>query len=219
MTHAYQEIYLSKAQALLGEALDYAVNSCHIPGDNFVKQFTASSFSRRLENGDPTILAGKSGIEFALDIIEESSGSALFAEPIPTVGRTPEYWIGWAIAYYQWLSGRTFRCIFQALPFEALRQMYVTLHEADVSKFAEIAEKRLREMFPETGLKRFRTAYGYTQAALAQKAGIRLRSIQMYEQRNKDINKASADTLYRIAKTLGCRMEDLMEPAQQGEET
>jgi len=33
----------------------------------------------------------------------------------------------------------------------------------------------------------------------------------MYEQRNKDINKASADTIYRIAKVLGCTMEDLME--------
>lgn len=33
----------------------------------------------------------------------------------------------------------------------------------------------------------------------------------MYEQRNKDINKASAETLYRISKVLGCTMEDLIE--------
>ena len=26
MTHAYQEIYLSNAQALLGDAFDYAIN-------------------------------------------------------------------------------------------------------------------------------------------------------------------------------------------------
>ena len=36
-----------------------------------------------------------------------------------------------------------------------------------------------------------------------------LRSIQMYEQRNKDINKARADTVYRLAKVLGCTMEDI----------
>jgi hypothetical protein len=33
----------------------------------------------------------------------------------------------------------------------------------------------------------------------------------MYEQRRKDINKASAETLYRIAKTLGCTIEDRIE--------
>ncbi|MBQ4523167.1 MAG: helix-turn-helix domain-containing protein [Lachnospiraceae bacterium] len=33
----------------------------------------------------------------------------------------------------------------------------------------------------------------------------------MYEQRNKNINKASVDTMYRLAKVLGCTMEDLIE--------
>jgi hypothetical protein len=33
----------------------------------------------------------------------------------------------------------------------------------------------------------------------------------MYEQRNKDINKASVDTVYRLSKALGCVMEDLIE--------
>ena len=28
MTHAYQEMYLSNAQALLGDAFDYAINAC-----------------------------------------------------------------------------------------------------------------------------------------------------------------------------------------------
>ncbi|CDD35633.1 putative helix-turn-helix protein [Roseburia sp. CAG:309] len=44
-----------------------------------------------------------------------------------------------------------------------------------------------------------------------QKSNVSLRSIQMYEQRNKDINKASVDTVYRLSKTLGCTMEDLIE--------
>lgn len=33
----------------------------------------------------------------------------------------------------------------------------------------------------------------------------------LFIQRNKDINKASADTLYRISKALGCKIEDLIE--------
>ena len=60
-------------------------------------------------------------------------------------------------------------------------------------------------------MKRIRTTYGCTQAELAQRSGVGLRSIQMYEQRNKDINQASAETMYRLSKTLGCTMEDLIE--------
>ena len=52
---------------------------------------------------------------------------------------------------------------------------------------------------------------GLSQSELATQSGVNLRSIQMYEQRNKDINKANAETVYRLAKVLGCTMEDLIE--------
>ena len=42
-------------------------------------------------------------------------------------------------------------------------------------------------------------------------SGTALRMIQLYEQRNQDINKAQAITLTRIARTLGCEVEDLLE--------
>ena len=89
--------------------------------------------------------------------------------------------------------------------------MYYTLHEADISKFADILDTRMKEYFPDTNLKRIRTAYGCTQAELAKRSGVSLRSIQMYEQRNKDINNAGVSTVYRLAKALGCTIEDLIE--------
>lgn len=211
MTRAYREIYLSKAQAALGDAFDYAVNACGIPGEDFVKLFITSTISRRMENGEPSVLAGKSGIELASDVMLETTGKSLDAEPAGKLGRSREYWIGWAVAYYQWYSARSYSEIFKALSFDELQRMYYTLHEADISKFADIADERIREYFKDTNLKRIRRAYGYTQAALAEQSGSTLRSIQMYEQRRKDINKAGAETLYRIAKTLGCSMEDLIE--------
>ena len=69
----------------------------------------------------------------------------------------------------------------------------------------------MKEHFPETNLKRIRTTYGCTQAELSKRSGVSLRSIQMYEQRNKNINKASVETIYSLAKVLGCSMEDLIE--------
>ena len=179
MTRAYREIYLSKAQAVLGDVFDYAVNAC--------------------------------GIERAVEIIAETTRKEPQGEPREHFGRSKEYWIGWAVAYYQWHSGRKYSEIFKGVSYEDLQQMYYTLHEADITKFVDIIDERMKECFPETNLKRIRTAYGCTQAELAQLSGVSLRSIQMYEQRNKDINKASVDTVYRLAKTLGCAMEDLIE--------
>lgn len=211
MIRAYQEIYLSKAQAVLGEAFDYAVNSCDILGEDFIKLFLASSISKRMENGEPLVLAGKSGIEIVQEIVVETKGKELQCEPQEHFGRSREYWIGWAVAYYQWYSDRKFSDVFKVLSFDDLQQMYYTLHEADISKFVDIVDARMKERFTETNLKRIRSGYGCTQIELAQQSGVSLRSIQMYEQRNKNINKASADTLYRIAKVLGCKIEDLIE--------
>lgn len=42
-------------------------------------------------------------------------------------------------------------------------------------------------------------------------SGVSLRSIQMYEQRKNDIDKAQGQTLYKLAATLGCTIEDLLE--------
>ena len=211
MIHAYQEIYLSKAQSVLGDAFDYAVNTCGISGSDFVKLFIASSVSKRMENGEPAYLSGKSGIEIVREIVAETKGQELQIEPQDHFGRSREYWIGWAVAYYQWYSGRKYRDIFKVISFEDLQKMYYTLHEADITKFVDIVDSKIKEFFPETNLKRIRTTYGFTQAELAERSGVSLRSIQMYEQRNKNINKASADTMYRFAKALGCTMEDLIE--------
>ena len=209
--HAYQEIYLSNAQAALGDAFDYAVNTCGISGSDFVKLFVASSLSKRMEKGEPACIAGKSGIELAAEIFEETMGTEWNMEPQTSFERSVEYWIGWAVAYYQWYSGRMYGEIFRALSFEVLKNMYVTLHEADITKFVDIADARMKECFPDTNLKRIRMTYGCTQAELAERSGVSLRSIQMYEQRNKDINKANAEALYRISKVLGCTMEALIE--------
>ena len=211
MIHAYQEIYLNKAQALLGEAFDYAVNTCGIHGETFTRMLIASSVCSGLENGEPAILAGRSGIEFAREVVKETTGKSLDEEPCEQMGRSIEYWIGWAIAYYQWWSGKKFSVIFKAITYDDLSKLYYTLHEADVTKFVEIVDARIQETFPQTKLRRIRDTYGCTQEELAKMSGVGLRSIQMYEQRNKDINKASVESVYSLAKALGCTVENLIE--------
>lgn len=60
-------------------------------------------------------------------------------------------------------------------------------------------------------LKRIRNNQGYTQNKLADVSGINIRMIQHYEQGVKDINKAEAYTVYRLAQALECTIEDLLE--------
>ncbi|MBR1989080.1 MAG: helix-turn-helix transcriptional regulator [Firmicutes bacterium] len=208
---AYQEIYLSNAQAALGDAFDYAINTCSISGNDFVKMFLVSTVSSRMEKGEPAVLSGKSGIEIVQEIISETKGQAPQYIPHERLSRSREYWIGWAIAYYQWYSDLKYSDIFKLVTYEQLENMYYTLHEADITKFVDIMNSKVPETFTDTRLKHVRQLYGCTQAELAERSGVSLRSIQMYEQRNKNINKASADTVYRLAKVLGCSVEDLLE--------
>ena len=182
MMHAYQEIYLSKAQSVLGDTFDYAINVCDIPGDDFIKLFIVSSVSKRMENGEPAYLVGKSGMETARDIVVETKGTELHIELHEHFERSKEYWIGWAIAYYQWFTGRKYSEIFKVVSFKELQKMYYTLHEADITKFVDVLDSRMKEYFVEPNLKRIRSTYGCTQAELAEASGVSLRSIQMYEQ-------------------------------------
>ena len=65
-----------------------------------------------------------------------------------------------------------------------------------------------------SNLKRIREENGLSQGKLATAAGIGLKSLQFYEQGLRDINKAQALTIYRLARALGCQMEDLIEPPE-----
>lgn len=62
-----------------------------------------------------------------------------------------------------------------------------------------------------SNMKRLRKEHGMTQAELAERSGVSIRMIQYYEQGVNDINKAEAITVYRLAKALECRSEDLLE--------
>lgn len=60
-------------------------------------------------------------------------------------------------------------------------------------------------------LKRVRVSRGLTQYDLSELSGINLKSISLYEQNPKKINKASAETVATLSDALGCDMEDIVE--------
>ena len=213
MTHAYKESYLNKAQKTLAAMMDFAVFDLKYEPDEFFMLFLQSGLVGEFGRGNPKYIAGKSGAELAREVVFITTGQSAEIAPTPRFDRSPIYWAGWVLAYYQWYSGRSFEEIHKALPFSELLRMYPTLHEADINKFVSIANEILTESKEqsETNLSRLRKARGLSQKELSAASGVALRMIQLYEQKQNDINKAQAASLHSLAQVLGCKIEDLFE--------
>jgi len=208
---AYNEKYLNNATSIFSEMLDYAINDRNIDGDKFLHMFIVSGAAKQFERGNPRYVAGRSGIEIADEVIGKIENTTPINQINARGKGSREYWSGWALSQYQWQSGKTLEFILRYLPFSDIAEMYPTLHEADITKFNDVADSIISAKNTQTNLKRIRTVAGITQEKLAAESGVSLRSIQMYEQRNKDINKAQAISLAKIARVLGCDVEDLLE--------
>lgn len=211
MTHAYDELYLSDARKNLAAMFDYAVNDCKYDINWMMELFLKSGHAKCFETGNPSIISGMSGVEMARDIVYYVYKENLVIEAIQPIYKTPEYWAGWAMASYQWKSGYRFNDIFEKVSMSEVVSMYPLYHEMDITRFYEAMDEKMKEIVHETRLKRVREAAGLSQSELALKSGVSLRSIQMYEQRQNDIDKAQAHTLYKLSTALGCDIEDLLE--------
>lgn len=61
------------------------------------------------------------------------------------------------------------------------------------------------------GLKKYRILRNLSQNQLAKLSGVKLRSIQCYEQGDIGIRNDQAKTLYALARVLDCTMEELIQ--------
>jgi DNA-binding transcriptional regulator YiaG len=198
----------------LGDMFDYAVNDCEFDPEEFFDHFIISGVAEAFEKGNPKYVAGLSGPELASEVIYRTLRSRPDAPSSENVDKSPEYWAGWILAYYQWYTIRRFSDMKKSgLTMERVLSLYPTLHEADISKFVAVADQIIRKNNAAGihNLQRIRKASGMTQKKLADTSGVTLRMIQLYEQREKDINKAQAITLTKMAHVLGCEVEDLLE--------
>ena len=159
MTPAYEEMYLNDAMRVMGEMLDYAVHDCGCDGDLFFTQFLSSGVAEQFERGNPKFVGGMSGVELALEVFRRTTGQIPGADASASEEKTQEYWAGWSLAYYQWKTGMAFReMVSCGLTVSTVCSMYL-LHEADIRKFTEVADKVIQENLreSETNLKRIRS--------------------------------------------------------------
>ena len=208
MIRAYDKLYLSKAQSSLASMLDFAVYDLKKDLAVFYKKFLESKISAQFERGESSVIAGKSGVELAQEVLENYSLAKKYK---PAANRSPEYWTGWALAYFQWQTNLSFKQIDSLIPITEVRAMYAPYHEMDISQFCDKMTELYKARKPACNLKTRRLAAGLSQNELAVASGVPLRTIQQYEQKQKDINAAKAQSVISLAKALDCSAEDLME--------
>ena len=209
MIHAYDELYLDLAQRNLGDAFDFALVTLGIDIKLFNNIFSSSWVTKQFSQGNPKFVAGMNGCELARYILDESGLEYTDAEDAMYLDKSPEYWAGWTLAYYQWESGKPFGEILSKVPLSSLLDMYEVYHQMDISRSVEYLDTHTQMMYSR--LRTYRTLIGLSQSALSKSSGVALRQIQLFEQGERDINKTSAHTLFQLSKTLGCDMQDLLE--------
>ena len=81
----------------------------------------------------------------------------------------------------------------------------------DIRQFCDKMNELYAAAHPDTNLKTLRVKSGLSQRELSEISGVPLRTIQQYEQRQKNINKAQAEYLILLAQALCCKPADLLE--------
>ena len=211
MIRAYDKVYLDKARTALGRMLDFAVYDLKYDISDFFGLFISSGTANRFEKGDCNVLVGMSGVELAYEVLEQSGIEHTRIKPNYAVDRSEEYWTGWALAYYQWETAMSFSEIVRYVPVKQVMALYSPYHEMNIRHFVDKMNELYRIAQPETKLKLMRKRAGLSQRELAEMSGIPIRTIQQYEQRQKNINKAKADYLVMLSRVLCCDVCELME--------
>ena len=211
MIRAYHKVYLEKARTNLGRMLDFATYDLGYDPCEFFDLFMSCGLAERFGKGEFTLTVGMSGVELAYRVLELTKQQVEYPKPRYTADRSPEYWAGWALAYYQWETAMSFVEILECIPLDDIVRMYSPYHEMDIRHFCDRMNEMYRAANPETKLKQLRQRAGLSQSELAEASGVPVRTIQQYEQRQKSINKAQAEYLMMLARALHCNAEDLIE--------
>lgn len=179
-------------------------NARHITISSFWDLFLNSSLPRSFERGYFELKICKSPRDIFNELVTEAIVGVCDA-------KYDAYWLGSFIAAFQHKTNARYHDILRGIPESRIYDFCFEYRDHDeVDCFAAWTALH-REFNPETNLKRLRRECCLTQHELSVLSGIPIRTIQQYEQRQKDINKAQSICLLSLATVLGCDMRSLME--------
>ena len=138
MIHAYNDEFLPTIQSKLASMVEIAVLIEKIEIDEFMTRFLSSTVCRAFETASPILALGKSANELL--------GIVLNREPIEVEENSyasPEYWVGYTLAYAQWYFNKPFSELVAAYPCSKLIDNYFPYHETDISNTLDLYRAQL----------------------------------------------------------------------------
>ncbi len=207
----YDKCFLDYTMSNFGEAFDYASYAYNLSLDQFLQYFISSGYALRYEDGDINVILGMSGTELVLNVFYKLNIQEKIVKPNNSISFSKEFWAGWILCLFQYETQFPFSYIHSLLKMEDILNLYPTLHEASEQKCLDVLLTRFKNNIKCTRLQELRKKKGISQRELANISGVNLRTLQEYENRSKDINKASSQTLFYLSKALNVKIEDLIE--------
>ena len=137
LIHAYDGIYVAKAQASLGQMLCYAVEDMELGLNEFWGMFLISGIADLFGNGDSRFIAVMFGVEAAYEVMWRLTEELPIEKPSLHMEKDPTYWTGWILSWYQWCT-RQHLGIFDAF---ICRNLYSPYHEMDPLQFVSATEQ------------------------------------------------------------------------------
>ena len=182
MIHAYDLVYLDPAQENLGVLFDYSINYLGFSLVSFYKRFLESTMSNKFENGDYSVIVGKSGIELAKDLFVDK----FELKDYQPEKRSQEYWLGYSLAYFQWRISLSFKTLNRYITINELLLMYNPYHEMDIQQFVSRVIEIYNERKKMTNLQIMRLRAGMSRRALSLLSEVPERTIEQYEQKKEE---------------------------------
>ncbi|MBO4266722.1 MAG: helix-turn-helix transcriptional regulator [Lachnospiraceae bacterium] len=211
MSCAFRETYLFDAMRNLGEMTEYAHDACDADIDNALRCFVISGYADRFGHGDPRVVAGISGTELYIRIMEKCGVLREWPRALIRYKTDEQYWVGYILAMFQWRTGIPFRSIINVIKTEDLYRMYPALHTASDDRAVDSVVELYQKRAIVSRLQEYRKMLGMTQSSLSKSSGVNLRTLQQYEIGDKDIRKASVDKVLALSNVLHCYPEDIIQ--------
>jgi DNA-binding XRE family transcriptional regulator len=201
----------------LAEAIEVSTLVYSFELNTFMNLFISSGVSHQFEIGNPKYIVGKSGTELVHEVVDRVYGpSKVVASSSYYSNPGPEYWAGWVLAYYQWVTGSPFKEIQKIMTLQEIYDHYKPYHEMDEEQIVELINKKAQDSNININgarrLQAYRKRWGLSQSQLAREANVNLRTLQQYEIGAKDLGKASANTILSLCEVLNCKPKDLIIP-------
>ena len=204
-----QDYSCNHIRETIAVCFDFAINTLKIKPDIFVNIFINSKAINKIEIMHPGYFFGMSGIEICQNILDEANIKYDKSIEYESIDRNIYYWLGDSLAYYAFNKNYRYKYVFSFISIESLLKMYDKYHEIDISYFANKLDE-YRKLSPSK-LKSIRENRKLSQNDLSLYSMVSLRTIRAYEQKQKDINKAEVMTVLKLAHTLNCSIDDILE--------